>query len=738
MPKFADIIIDITHEQLDKSFQYIIPKELETLVYPGVEVKVPFGKSNRTVNGYVIGLSDRASFDVCRLKSIISVVEKSTSIEGQMITLAAWIKDKCGSTMIQALKTVLPVKKKITEKKKRTIILNISSNELDKVIAEQEQKNNVARLRLLRELKLENEIDYDLAVNKLNLSPQTIRALIEKNILRVDSQIISRNPSLSVDYSKNIIQLNEQQLQVVENIDYDNDFDTFLIHGITGSGKTEVYIELIARTIVQGKQAIMLIPEIALTYQTVKRFNKRFGDRVSIINSKLSQGERYDQYEKARNGQIDIIIGPRSALFTPFNNLGIIIIDEEHEQSYKSENTPRYHARDVAIARAKMCGAKVVLGSATPSVDSYYKCIRGEYKLLSLNKRATGSSLANVEVIDLRDELKSGNKSIISFRLKDLIQDRLDKKEQIMLFINRRGYESFVSCRSCGTPVKCPHCDVALTEHYGSKLVCHYCGYTEKYIKKCKKCGSPYVAGFKAGTQKIESVIHNMFPTAKTLRMDADTTSKKGGHERILTAFSNGEADILIGTQMIVKGHDFANVTLVGILAADLSLYSSNYMSAERTFQLLTQAAGRAGRGALPGDVIIQTYSPDNYAIESAANQDYLSFYNQEIAFRQIMNYPPVLPMLLIIISATIEEQAIKAGNKIKKLLDNNHYLNYTGPADAPISKIKDQYKKVLYIKATKYDILVEIKDNIETLRKNDICFREVGIIYDFNPLNII
>ncbi len=667
MSKYADIIIDISHEELDKTFQYIIPEELESQVSIGSEVVIPFGKGNRLISGYVIGITSRPAIDLDKMKAVESVQTKSFAIEGQLIMLAAWIKENCGSTMIQALKTVLPVKKQVRKRK----------------TGEEAQ-------------------------------PQSI---------------VAEEPLI----------LNPEQQYISDSIVNDTEKPTaYLIHGITGSGKTEVYMDIISRTVAAGRQAIVLIPEIALTFQTVNRFQSRFGDRVSIMNSRLSAGERYRGFQKAINGETDIMIGPRSALFTPFKNLGVIIIDEEHESSYKSDTVPRYHARDVAIARAEMCGAKVVLGSATPSVESFYRAKQGEYKLFRLEKRATGGTLANTHVVDMRQELKRGNKSIISGKLRELMEERLRRSEQIMLFINRRGYESFVSCRSCGSPIKCPHCDVALTQHGKDRLVCHYCGYTEKFDKVCKVCGSPYVAGFKAGTEKVQEIVRSTFPGARILRMDADTTGRKDAHARILSAFSKKEADILIGTQMIVKGHDYANVTLVGVLAADLSLYSSNYLSSERTFQLLTQAAGRAGRGQLSGDVVIQTYSPDNYAVVTAASQDYDRFYEQEIGYRKLLRYPPVYSMLLVLVSSAIEEDADAMSAAIASCAGAEEDILVTGPAAGPISKVKDMHKRVVYIKARERSRLREIKDKLEIMVKNDLLSKNTGVVFDFNPLDFL
>ena len=383
------------------------------------------------------------------------------------------------------------------------------------------------------------------------------------------------------------------------------------------------------------------------------RFYHHFGDRVSIVNSSLSYGERYDQFERAKRGELDVMIGPRSALFTPFSDLGLIVIDEEHENSYKSESMPKYHAVEVAKELADMCGASLVLGSATPSVDSYYKAQNGEYKLYTMQQRTSGSTLPIVHTVDLRQELKEGNRSIFSRKLQELIKERLNKKEQVMLFLNRRGYAGFISCRNCGYVMKCPHCDISLSEHKNGKLVCHYCGHEEIKPQVCPTCGSKYLLGFRAGTQQIEEQLYQLFPGISVLRMDGDTTKKKDSYEQILSSFNDGGADVLVGTQMIVKGHDFPNVTLMGIIAADLSLAANDYRAGERTFALLTQAAGRAGRGTEPGEVVIQTYQPDHYSVMHAANQDYKGFYEEEILYRTFSSYPPVCKMLMVMVTGT-------------------------------------------------------------------------------------
>ncbi|MFQ9934685.1 MAG: primosomal protein N', partial [Lachnospiraceae bacterium] len=434
---------------------------------------------------------------------------------------------------------------------------------------------------------------------------------------------------------------------------------------------------------------------------------------------------------------------PRSAIFTPFTNLGLIIIDEEHEGTYKSENVPKYHAREVAVYRAMENQGKVVLGSATPSVDSYYRAKKGEYALYEMTERAKAAKLPKVYVEDLREELKRGNKTMFSDRLNELIKDRLKRREQIMLFINRRGYAGFVSCRSCGYVMKCPHCDVGLTLHNNDTLVCHYCNYTVSTPKVCPECGSKYIAAFGTGTQKVEEAVKKMYPEARVLRMDMDTTMAKDGHEKILSSFADGEADILVGTQMIVKGHDFSNVTLVGVIAADMSLYASDYRAAERTFQLLTQAAGRAGRGEREGEVVIQTYNPDNFAIEAAAKQDYKEFYEREILYRKLMEYPPCYSMTALLITSKDEKLLQKGSNMIKasteEYLGANRErtddIRLIGPAKANISRINDVYRMVYYIKSEEYGKLVEIKNHLEKVFKDNELFKNITLQFDFNPM---
>ena len=739
---FANIIVDITHEKLDKIFQYKVPSHLEGELSVGAEVLVPFGKGNRETKGYVVGFAQTCEYDLSKVKEIKDISRRGVAIEGRLVALAAWMKEHYGGTMIQSLKTVLPIKQKERAKVKKRIRLLLGEEEGRQRLKLYEKKNQKARARLLAALLEEPLLDYELVNKKLNITPTVVRALENQGVLALEAEQVFRNPVKPWEQEAKEIFFTDEQKYAIEHFwkDYRQEqYGTYLIHGVTGSGKTEVYIEMIRRVAETGRQAIVLIPEIALTFQTVMRFYRCFGDRVSIMHSRLSAGERYDQMMRAKNGEVDVMIGPRSALFTPFPNLGLIVIDEEHENTYKSEQVPRYHARETAQARAKMEEASLVLGSATPSLESMYRAKKGEYRLLELKTRSGQQAMASVHTVDLRQELKNGNRSILSEKLQELMEERLQKKEQIMLFLNRRGYAGFVSCRECGHVVKCPHCDVALSFHKGGKMVCHYCGYEEKKQAVCPECGSRHIGEFRAGTQQIEEIVRRRFPEARVLRMDMDTTKEKDGHEKILSAFANEEADVLVGTQMIVKGHDFPNVTLVGVLAADMSLYTDDYRSGERTFQLLVQAEGRAGRGTKAGEAVIQTYSPQHYAITAAAAQDYEAFYREEIRYRELMGYPPAANLLAVLASSADEAHLEKGCGYLKKYalrVCKGESVDVIGPAAPGIGKINDIYRKVLYLKTERYDTLVEIKNRLEEYMEVNSGFNTIRVQFDFNPMN--
>lgn len=666
---YADLILELSNAKIDRVFTYRIPKELHTSVFVGCPVFVSFGTIKRKVKAYIIDLRDSIDFDKDKIKDILSIVDLDIPAGRNLLSLAIYMKKHYGVTFSKAISTVMPVKNKL---KRKT----------------QDSKSAF--------FNIEKQDNQDKILN--------------------EAQKLIYNSFCS---------------------DYDNnDFKTYLIHGITGSGKTLVYINMIKKVLSMGKQAIVLVPEISLTYQLVKNFISIFGDRVAILNSKLSKGERVKEFEKVLSHEADIIIGPRSALFTPFDNLGIIIIDEEHDNAYKSETVPRYDTRDLAVKLSQISKCSLVLASATPSPETYKKAIEGEYKLFKLKARANKSAiLPKIHIVDLRKELENGNRSIFSNKLKELIEDRLNKKEQIILFMNRRGLSGFVSCRSCGYVIKCPHCDVSLTLHNNNKLYCHYCGYNTIMPRLCPSCKSPYIAGFGFGTQKLENMTKKMFPSARVLRLDQDTNKSKDDSINIMKNFSRGDADILIGTQMIVKGHDISNVTLVGIVAADASLYINDYTSAQRTYELVTQASGRAGRAEKAGEVVIQTYNPEHYALQACLQNDYNLYYDNEIIYRQLAMYPPIIHILGIQLSAKDEEVLEDVTTKYVSILvakaNKISGLNIIGPVRANIYKLRDYFRKIIYVKHSDYDILTKIKEDIEEELEDIKLFSSISIIYD-------
>lgn len=737
---YADVIVDISHEALDRPFQYVVCDSLITKIKVGSLVTVPFGPNNREKKAYVLSLGNEAKVATDKLKQILTIEDGDVTIESIQIQLAYWMAKRYGAPLSSCLKTVMPVSKHAKLPPKKIVKLNIGENEANEYLTQllSKKRHSIQKENLLKNLISCNELPWDIITKKLNISSGVIRACEKEGLLKVEeisSHFVFKN---TLKPEKKDITLNPAQQRIIDTFDSDLSLKKpirYLIHGVTGSGKTEVYIQMLRRVLGDRGQAIVLIPEIALTFQTMMRFYNAFGDIVSVMHSRLTPAERYDIFKGAKSGNIRIIIGPRSALFTPFDNLKAIIIDEEHESSYKSEKTPRYQTVDVANYLADVTGAALVLGSATPSLESYYRAKKGEYKLLKLNERAGDAVSSKCEIVDLREELKSGNRSIISRRLYELMEKNLKENKQTMLFLNRRGLMGAVSCRECGEVVKCPHCDVSLSLHRDNRLYCHYCGFSTKNYSSCPKCGSKYIRSFKAGTQKTEEEVKKMFPSARILRMDYDSTRKKDGYEEILSAFSNRQADILIGTQMIVKGHDFPAVTLVGILAADLSLNANDYCCAERTFDLLTQAAGRAGRGDDIGHVIIQTYRPNHYAIQMSALQDYEGFYNKEIGYRDLVNYPPVSHMLLIMLLSKNEEAINRAGKKLNEALKEKYSRYWISDLLSPaISKLQDVYRRMIYIKSEDINNLIEIRTYGESLMAEN---KNITVYYDLDPINI-
>lgn len=695
---YAEIIIDITNEALDRAYTYHIPEGMD--LHVGDRVTIPFGASNAEKTGYVVGLRETFDYDPSKVKDIAAVIPDAISVQEQLIHLAAWMSTEYGTTMNQCLKTVLPVRRTVRKNARRIDPIRMYQNEQDEY-----HDLNPAQAQAAGAVIA----GYQACVAKRTASLTTA----VPGDMEVSVTEISGTPALAEDKA------------VAAAPTGGSSVPRYLLHGITGSGKTEVYLHIMEEVIRRGDQVILLIPEISLTYQTVRRVSTRFQGRVAILNSRMSIGERFEQYTKCERGEVNVLIGPRSAVFAPFARLGLIIMDEEHESAYKSETAPRYETRDVAYERARLAGCPVLYGSATPSLTMYSAALRGEVQLLELPERAhAGAQLAETEIIDLREELAKGNRSILSERLYTLMQEKLEKKEQIMLFMNRRGYSNFVSCRSCGEALKCPHCDITLTLHRDGSLRCHYCGYQTRLMKLCPSCGSPYLAPFGFGTEKLESYVKKVFPTASVLRMDADTTKRKGDHERILEKFRKHQADILIGTQMIVKGHDFPDVTLVGLIAADLNLSAPDFKASERTFQLLTQAAGRAGRGAQAGTVIIQTYQPDHYAIVLSKRQDYKAFYEKEFRFRKLMGYPPTERLMTIQLASKDENflSMVSAAAAEGFRLDcSAEGAELIGPLEASVYRINDVYRKIVYIKHPSHDIIIRLRDRFtERVRQHD------------------
>ncbi len=735
--KYADVTVDITAKALDRPFQYLVPEELEAEVEEGVIVEAPFGAGNRTITGYVMSLSDRPKIDPSRMKPITAVVTRLSDEEKRLTSLAVWIRDRYGSSLAGAMRVTLPARKKTAARQKRIVCLAVSKESARREMEVMRLRRQTARLRLMEALVEEETLPYEICTGKLHVTGAVIRALVQQGYVKIERTRVYRNPTLPEAFAHRRVDLNEEQQRAVDQISAamkEKPDCSFLIQGVTGSGKTEVYIELIAQVVAQGKQAIVLIPEIALTYQTMMRFYHRFNGRVSVIHSKMSAGEKQDQFDRAAQGDLDVMIGPRSALFTPFSNLGIIVIDEEHEESYRSEQSPRYHAREVAFRRGALEGACVLLGSATPSMEASYAARTGEIGLVRLDLRAGGSALPRTQIIDMRQEIPSPDGLILSDKLQEEMKSTLERDEQIMLFLNRRGYSGAVVCASCGQGLHCPHCDVSLTLHRGGRLVCHYCGYEEQMPKTCPECGSPYLRTFKFGTEQVEAQVKQIFPRARVVRLDKDTASKKDGQLKALSAFASHEADIMIGTQMIVKGHDFPDVTLMGILMADLSLNIPDFRSGERTFQLLTQAAGRAGRADREGLVLIQTYMPEHYAIRCAAAQDYESFYEKEMAYRSLSGYPPCGSLIAIHMSCPDQEHLELAAGHVRKFLGKvvgQAPVSILGPADEAISRIADVWRKVLYIKGGTGAYIRAVRGRLEKYIESNEGFSNIEITYE-------
>ncbi len=719
----ANVLVELSNRNIDKEFTYNIPSNLKDKIKIGIRVKVPF--NNSYLEGFVLNINDDYDSSI-ELKDIIDVVDTDVILNDELLKLGIFLKEKTLSTLISCYQAMLPKALKARNKtnigiKTETYILMNESTNLDG------HKLTEQQIKILDEIKNGNNKKTELL--KINSS---LKTLLKNNIVKEIS--IEKYRTIKRDRGiYNNFKLNEEQENAVNNTE-NTEKIVSLLYGVTGSGKTEVYMELIKDCLAKGRQAIVLVPEISLTPQMIDRFLSKFDNKIAILHSRLSDGEKYDEYRRIARGEVDIVIGARSAVFAPLSNIGIIIIDEEHTSTYKQENNPKYNTIDVAVERANYHRAKIVLGSATPSLDSYARCIAGKYNLVELKNRANKKPLPNVDVVDMN--LEKNKLSHFSKKLLDEINTTLDNDEQVILFLNRRGYSSFITCSNCGFVSKCPNCDITLTYHKTSDMNrCHYCGYAEKRLYVCPKCHENSIKNLGYGTEKIEEELNSIFKDkARIVRMDLDTTSTKGSHERIINDFRNKKYNILLGTQMIVKGLDFKDVTLVGVINADTSLMIPNFRSSEYTFDLLSQVAGRSGRSEKSGKVIIQTFNKDHYSIKYAKNHDYLSFFKEEMSIRKKLLYPPYTYLISIKVISNDYEIAKTESEKLKIRLEDNIKSTVLGPSIGSSFRIKNTYRFGILIKYKKDDTIIPYLIKCLDFYKNN---SKVRIDIDFNPINI-
>ena len=747
----AEVIINRGAKKLNRTFDYNIPKELEELILVGSKVLVPFGNGGKLTEAFVVGLKETSAFEV---KDIAKLEE---NLSNKQIALAKWMAKRYFCNVSDCIKLMLTPGTRNKNKEKRIQDKTINCVYLKKDREEIEFEIEIGKLKSEKQKRVLNFIKDNEGATVPEIEMFTdcargiVNTLVKNGYLEIVEKKVERNPLLGRDCEKTYkLKLTEEQeiaYKSVEEVIDNKQYQQFLLYGVTGSGKTEVYLQLIEKVLDIGKNAIVLVPEISLTPQMLDRFISRFGkDEIAILHSKLSIGERHDEWERIREKKARIVIGARSAIFAPIENIGIIIIDEEHDSSYKSETNPRYNAKEIAKVLAKENQAPLVLGSATPDMTTFYNATNEDVfgntkiQLLTLTKRANHSSLPKVEIIDLKQELANGNRSMLSMELYNSIEENLKQKRQTILFLNRRGYSTFIMCRNCGYTVKCPNCNISMTYHsYEKKLKCHYCGHEENIVTVCPECHSDKIRYFGTGTQKLEQEIHKQFPEASTIRMDIDTVTKKNSHEQILNTFKNENIDILIGTQMVVKGHHFPNVTLVGVIAADSSLNIDDYRANERTFQILTQVAGRAGRENLPGKVVIQTYNPDNFSIICAQKQNYDLFYETEIALREQLKYPPFCDIILIGLNSYQATEIKNVSSKIYQYLEkrlNKEEFKVLRPMSCPIDKIQNRYRWRIIIKGKMTEEANEILNAcLKEIYQENI--KDTRIAIDINPNNM-
>ena len=748
----AEIILNSNAKELNRVFDYNIPETMAYKATIGSRVFVQFGNRKELEEGFIINIKDESEF---KLKDIQKIVNEN-GISEEKVELAKLMARRYFCNVSECIKLMLPpgTTTKIIEnrvKEKNENFVSIVNEILVQNDIEENKFKSAKQLRILKFLLDNGETNLADLLLFTDTTRDAVKSLEKKKYVVIEQKQVERNPFLhKVEKKTSKLKFTDEQQYAYDKISFamdKNKYGEYLIYGVTGSGKTEIYLQLIENALRNNKTSIMLVPEISLTPQTVDRFIARFGEEnIAVLHSKLSIGERFDQWNKIKNGQAKIVIGARSAIFAPIKDLGIIIIDEEHDSSYKSESTPRYNAKDIARYLCKENNIPLVLGSATPDTSSLYRTMQKESVLLRLNKRANSSTLPEIEVIDLREELSKKNKTMLSEKLQEAIKENLENKKQTILFLNRRGFSTFVMCRDCGYTAKCKNCDITLTYHKSTnKLKCHYCGYETNVINKCPDCKSENIRYFGTGTQKLEAEINKLYPEAKTIRMDVDTVTKKNSHEKILTDFKENKADILIGTQMVVKGHHFPNVTLVGVIAADGSLNMNDYRANEITFQILTQVAGRAGRGKDAGKVIIQTCNPDSFAIECVKTQNEEMFYNTEMRLRKQLKYPPFCDIIVIGVSSKEEQITIKVTQSLHKYLKNRVENENIGimlykALPAPIDKIKNKYRWRILIKC-KFgeDIIDLMNDTLQKAQTIKYCKNgDANISIDVNPTNMV
>lgn len=703
------VIVNRMALSVDKIFHYTASDEIYKELKIGSLVAIPFGKGNKQTEGYVLEFPEKT--EVSELKQIIKILDAEPQFNAEQLEICCYIKEHYICSLISAIKLVVSPGSKISANEVSDKVIKCASLciEADEAFFILENiRSKAPKQAKVIELLLQNDFAAVSDIKMLTgCGNAAVKALAEKNIIEFSEISVFRNPVNFAEIKRDTPKdATEEQQNAIKAVSASlNKHNTFMLFGVTGSGKTEVFLRCIQNALNLGKSALVLVPEISLTPQMVSRFAARFGDRIAVLHSKLSYGERSDEYKRIKTGLADVVIGVRSAVFAPLKNLGLIIIDEEHENTYRSERIPCYHARDIALFRAKRGNFPLVLASATPSIESYYKAKTGEYNLLELTKRINEQKMPEVEIVDMRKELTAGNRSVFSQKLREEISSNLKNGEQTILFLNRRGFSTFVSCRSCGFVAKCKHCNVSLTYHKDRNyLTCHWCGYTVKNLKKCPVCGSSYVKHFGTGTQKIEEETKELFPEASVLRMDVDTTGGKSSHEKLLKQFEDEKTDILIGTQMITKGLDFPNVTLSAAIAADISLNLDDFRANERTFALITQVCGRAGRGEKNGRAVIQTYSPDNHVLALAAKQDYKMFFDEEISLRKELVYPPFCDIVSLLFTSTSNNAVFEYAKKVEKYINaalkkSGAYYSILGPAQATLAKINNKYRWRITVK---------------------------------------